>query len=211
MKEYEFVVARYNENIDWLDRVKDNCIIYNKGVPLEINNEIPLKNVGRESHTYLWHIIHNYDNLAEVTIFTQGCISDSKTMPNRNTLENLLRMKCEAENEGKSIFLNINKPISYEHRWSNPDFNIKDGKWVLENNYNNNNKILFKDWFIQHTKETEFPDPLIWYGNGIFAIRKDIILKNPKDYYESLIKEVEHHINPIEGHFFERSWYYIFS
>ena len=30
-------------------------------------------------------------------------------------------------------------------------------------------------------------------------------------YNENLIKEVNWDTNPIEGHYFERSWYYIFN
>ena len=72
----EIVVARYNENLDWLKKIKKSkdlkITVYNKGkddidVPF-----IQLPNIGRESHTYLYHIINNYDNLADQTIFCQG-------------------------------------------------------------------------------------------------------------------------------------------
>ena len=72
----EIVVARYNENLDWLKEIKKSkdlkITVYNKGkddidVPF-----ISLPNIGRESHTYLYHIINNYDNLADQTIFCQG-------------------------------------------------------------------------------------------------------------------------------------------
>ena len=72
----EIVVARYNENLDWLKKIKKSkdlkITVYNKG-----NNDInvpfiSLANIGRESHTYLYHIINNYDNLADQTIFCQG-------------------------------------------------------------------------------------------------------------------------------------------
>jgi hypothetical protein len=33
---------------------------------------VPLPNVGRESHTILWHIVTNYDRLANLTVFSQG-------------------------------------------------------------------------------------------------------------------------------------------
>jgi len=72
----EIVVARYNENLDWIKKIKKSkdlkITVYNKGkddidVPF-----IQLPNIGRESHTYLYHIINNYDNLANQTIFCQG-------------------------------------------------------------------------------------------------------------------------------------------
>lgn len=69
------VVARYNENLDWLKDLSWNYIVYNKGednLPEWIKNEIKLPNIGREAHTYLTYIINNYDNLPDYTIFVQG-------------------------------------------------------------------------------------------------------------------------------------------
>jgi hypothetical protein len=72
----EIVIARYNENLDWLKKIKKSkdlkITVYNKG-PDDIDVPfIRLPNIGRESHTYLYHIINNYDNLANQTIFCQG-------------------------------------------------------------------------------------------------------------------------------------------
>jgi len=36
---YKIIVARYNEDIEWLNSEKENCIIYNKGNKLNICNE----------------------------------------------------------------------------------------------------------------------------------------------------------------------------
>ena len=75
-KTLEIVIARYKENLDWLKKIKKSkdikITVYNKG-PNDINIPfIPLPNIGRESHTYLYHIINNYDNLADQTVFCQG-------------------------------------------------------------------------------------------------------------------------------------------
>jgi|DEB0MinimDraft_6_1074348.scaffolds.fasta_scaffold00077_34 hypothetical protein len=67
----EIVVARYNEDLRWSNKYKDYLTVYNKGDD-EIEGSIRLENIGRESHTYLYHIINNYDNLADYTIFLQG-------------------------------------------------------------------------------------------------------------------------------------------
>ena len=67
------VVSRYQENIDWADGI-ENGIIYNKGptTPVSRHPVITLPNVGREGHTYLYHIIQNYDQLPDHTCFLQG-------------------------------------------------------------------------------------------------------------------------------------------
>lgn len=67
----EIVVSRYSENINWTKKYNNFITLYNKGED-EIENSISLENIGREGHTYLYHIINNYDNLAGYTCFLQG-------------------------------------------------------------------------------------------------------------------------------------------
>lgn len=66
----KIVVARYNEDVSWLSDIQHDKIVYNKGNFLE--NTIVLKNIGREALTYLYHIVENYDNISEWTVFLQG-------------------------------------------------------------------------------------------------------------------------------------------
>ena len=68
------VVARYAENIEWVRAYNDIAIVYNKGRnDLEgIRNVQRVINIGREGHTYLYHIIQNYDQLTDRVIFSQG-------------------------------------------------------------------------------------------------------------------------------------------
>ena len=65
----EIVIARYNENLDWLKKIKKSkdikITVYNKGLPDIDVPFIQLPNSGRESGTYLYHIINNYDKLAD--------------------------------------------------------------------------------------------------------------------------------------------------
>ena len=71
-KNLEIVVARYSENLEWLKPYQSVSKVYNKGDPTPGVHSISLPNIGREGHTYLHHIISNYDSLAERTIFCQG-------------------------------------------------------------------------------------------------------------------------------------------
>ena len=67
----KFVIARYNEDIEWTKRY-DNVLIFNKGLPLDGIACEPLPNVGREGHTYYKYICDNYENLDDYTVFLQG-------------------------------------------------------------------------------------------------------------------------------------------
>jgi hypothetical protein len=204
--QYKIVVARYNENIEWLKSEMNNCIIYNKGNKLNLPNEVMLENVGRESETYLNFIINNYDNLPDIVVFTQANISDHI---GSNDIYHLINLKNQAELYGKSLKLKIHYHGTYEFWWDK-DWNIKEDRFLNPNNYKNNKHILFVDWFKENIN-INYPNPIYIYPNGLFAIKKELILKKPLEYYKKLILEVNHHINPVEGHFFERSWYYIFN
>lgn len=69
----ELVISVYQENIDWINSINavEKITIYNKG-NRNIPDSIILPNVGREAHTFLYHIISRYDSLADFTIFLQG-------------------------------------------------------------------------------------------------------------------------------------------
>jgi hypothetical protein len=204
---YKIIVARYNENIDWLNTEINNCIIYNKGTPLNINNEIMIPNVGRESDTYLHYIITNYNNLPDVIVFTQARISDHR---GSNDINYLINLKNEALIYKKSKPLISYHKTNHKTCWSN-DWNLLDNdKYYLQDCYKNNKPLIFEEWFTTNIN-SNYPNPIHIYCNGIFAVTKELILKHPIDYYKKLILEVNHHINSTEGHFFERSWYYIFD
>ena len=204
---YKIVVARYNESVSWLESEHATCVIYNKGHRLSANNEILLPNVGRESETYLHYIIDHYNNLPEVVVFTQAMISDHKGSDDVNYLLNIkneaLQFSC-SQNYFKH-YDEGGKCIHFDKEW-----NFRSDGIFLKDNYKINTPIPFLSWFTTHIQAT-YPDPILVYGNGIFAVKRELILKNPIDYYKTLIAEVDHHIDSTEGHFFERSWYYIFN
>jgi hypothetical protein len=79
----EVVLAHHSEDLSWLSRIPEfkdvHLRVYTKGPQANLNVPIAsrasfhqLPNVGRESHTYLHHIVENYDRLADWTVFTQA-------------------------------------------------------------------------------------------------------------------------------------------
>ena len=77
-KTLQIVVARYKENPEWLKPLSQHCIIYNKGPDnvVGFDNVVKLTNFGRESDTYLKHILDHYPNFCDYTMFTQGQVRD---------------------------------------------------------------------------------------------------------------------------------------
>jgi hypothetical protein len=70
----EVIISRYNEDISWVLNINPEIKIYlyNKGEYINYKNQILLPNIGREAHTYLYHICSNYNNLSDFIFFFQG-------------------------------------------------------------------------------------------------------------------------------------------
>lgn len=75
------VIARYNENVSWINSVPPyaKVFLYNKGADISKDafhrdvTIIQLPNTGRESGTYLHHLMYNFDHTDNgFTVFTQG-------------------------------------------------------------------------------------------------------------------------------------------
>jgi len=130
---YKIIVARYNENIEWLNSEMSNCVVYNKGNKLDIENEIILENTGRESETYLHYIITNYDKLPDVVVFTQARISDHKGSDDINFLINIKNdALCNSKSQNFLIHNDVSTCIYFDKTW-----NLREDGYFLKDNYKN--------------------------------------------------------------------------
>ena len=209
----DLVIARYKENLDWLQRYKDypfrNVIIYNKHEPYigsSLNAiQINLKNEGRCDHTYLYHIIKNYDNLADVTVFTKG---SSDMYKESKKLKFTIDKVFETRN---TIMSNdtLTQPIHIHAA----DFTLDQYMSAHPSNYDGNIEVKpasirpFRKWYEHYFPG--FSTTKVVY-RGVFSVSREHIHQRSKLYYEILIKELEGHPNPEAGHYFERSWTAIF-
>ena len=209
-------VARYNEKTNWLSQPEFSGlskIIYNKG-PSQISTKTPadcviaeLPNVGRECHTFLHHIVSNYDDLANVTIFLPGsCMDDGKV--------------CKTEDLMKLVQSTQDTIIS--GAWY-PDVRRKFEKFSIDSwkGTNDANENLINDNDCKPAEKSPFGR---WYKDkfgdlkievvcftSIFAVSRSHILQNSKAHYENFLSCLDKHCNPEEGHFIERSWVAIFA
>jgi hypothetical protein len=211
----QLVISRYNENLDWIKDYPYNKypnIIYNKSDNSNFSKSektikiVSLPNVGRCDHTYLYHVIKNYDNLANITVFLPG----SANMENKK--HKSTRLLKEIETNNQNVFL-----CSKYENVQNELYDFQLDGWKASDEKNSilnpemeldNAKIRpFGKWF-----SDKFDDLKIEYVSyfGIFSVNKKEILQHPKSYYEELIKDLETSSNPEAGHFFERSWAAIF-
>ena len=210
-KEIDVVIARYNEDLKWLNNkrfTKYNCIIYNKGINDKFYKPanakvVNLKNVGMCDHTYLYHIVTNYDNLNKITIFLPGSSEMDYKM---KRVEKLFK---EIKKRDKAVFL-------YNDEYKNVKkdlYNFTIDSWKVTHNKNNklntDNKLLpsiirpFGKWF-----EDKFGNTVIKHISyyGIFSASDKDIKQKPKTFYINLLEEVNKVKNHETAHYFERSW-----
>ena len=198
----EIVVSHYN-NIHFekfLTFFNDDTkiIIYDKSnsyenTGLEIKK---IKNEGREGETYLRHIIENYDNLSEYTLFIQD-----------DTNNHIISNKSFYNETQKIISDNI-QFYQYKVSW-------REGGGIHTRTINNGNCVV--DTFFpsrSSIKETcskhniYLPTIYITETCAFFIVHKNVILKRPKEFYINLrLWLLEDDRN---GYVLEHIWYLIF-
>lgn len=237
-KNFQIVVSRYNEDISWTFKYSPNVIIYNKGQDY-IPNAISLPNVGRESHTYLYHIISNYHQLADRTVFVQGTYPSFGYQSNKGghlysnyhfddyinsdqEIE-LIITSCVSSNltklsirKGYEKYRNIKRPISkmpsntFDDHWLNFT-NFSDFKNYVQQlkNSQKGTHTLESFWKKYISDKHQLP-PFLYYNQGAqFSVSRDIIRQHSLTFYQSLLKELDHNKNPYQGYFMEWLWPYL--
>jgi hypothetical protein len=157
MQDTLIVISKYEENIDWVYKLKHPYIVYDKSTnPLKIS--IPRPNIGREAETLLYYIITKYDSLPNKTIFLQG---DPRSNPVAYSYEQVID---ELNKEHDSIL----KPIlTWEGHTYIDDYWLKTCSIL--------NSILFDN------------NPIVKYSSGAqYVIPKENILNRPLDLYIAL-------------------------
>lgn len=181
------IVARYNESMDWTSGIV-NCIIYNKGPAVTCTHPvIDLPNVGREGHTYLHHIIENYDQLDDYTMFLQGFPFDHTPF-----LENIITSE-----EWRHPFHIISRDVRYANITGDPTC---DNIQPVDLAYHFNRMF--------NRKKTDHP---YYFGGGAqFCVSRETIRSRPKEFYERLREMLGYDVCPIEGYVLERFWPMVF-
>lgn len=210
------VIARYNESISWINMPLfynvNRFIVYNKGKPLPFQLpyyviEKNIYNVGKCDHTFLYHIVTNYNNLADITLFVSGRADDPRKGPKICKTMNLVNKTHNTVIIGKYVKVpdSIYNFTLDNYLSSNKENQINEGS-IEEMELANIRP--FGAWFNHH-----WPNKTVDLVNyqSIFAIHKKHILQHSKSYYEELLEELSHDVNPEVGHYMERSWVMVFS
>ena len=213
MKNIKLVIARYEEDINWSNNFLSNRIIYNKGSDNLQCPHLKLKNIGNEGNTYLEHIINNYDNLSDYTIFSQGSLFD-----NHVNINNVNEYDINYLINSSSILYNCNikyiglnsskRRLQKWNGWNEFDnfedpchiYGKKELQKCLKNLYSKYNKNIILD------SSNNFK--IICNYCGFFLVHKNCILKHNKEFYINLNEDLKK--DKLVGYALERLWGSIF-
>jgi len=191
----ELVVARYLEPVQWLANVPGafRITVYDKGGDLP--SGIPLPNVGREAHTYLTHIVENYDSLSELTVFCQGHPFD-----HASDFHRILRA-IAAGGLGLDAF-----------EWYGFLVDTDDDlgrRLFVPWSKNENGRELNIRQFHRELFSEEGPPDFAFVGGAQFAVRRELIRQRSQAFYQ---RALELSMNfPDAAHCYERLWDRVFG
>jgi hypothetical protein len=183
-------------------------IVYNKGGQLQILSHINvdhLPNIGREGHTYLHHIIENYNNLADVNVFLQGRIDDL-IYPVFNPLDHYIDDAIEFGFSASHFHI-----VGPDY-WCQPPFRL-EGNGPHAQQLRSGKMLGTTESMLEffYRKIGRVPLYCVVTYCGCFSATRESIHARPINFYKSLIEEVSYHSNPLCGHYLERMWAYIFG
>ncbi len=202
------VVAQYRENINWiskLDKINNlepyDIFVYHKdkGISKDIEKFVDnkkviyeeLPNVGRETHTYMHHILKHYNNLPDKIFFTQAEPFDHIDKENDVATNEFFFSKLDDFFNGNEDFKGYGKK---HYIWRT---GIGNKTPTMER--------LYSNLFLGNLEDHYFNN------GGIFGVKKELILNRSKTFYEYCLKSLEYDKNPVEGFCYERLWSIIFN
>jgi hypothetical protein len=173
----EVIIATFNRDYSWWVKNLNKDIkvtVYNKS-DIEILNTIKLNNIGREMHTYFYHIVTNYYNLSDYTFFSQDDFIDHVI----NYTDIINGDKNTWSEHGKLIFsdcwfFSTGYPI------------LTCDKFGYPNHPNLDIEPVWNQLFIE-----ECPEELTFAAAGHFCISKEHAHKRPIEFYKKVLNILE--------------------
>ncbi len=205
----QLVVARYAEDVSWVDGTGLEYVVYDKGSEPVAGARL-LPNIGRESHTYLTHIVTQWDRLAPYTAFVQGDPFDHLSPDRTKGPEDLAAMiiRCAERDvpfRGFAWFKLKCDGVGRPHDLAKPE---NEGRWA---GWGKDIPVerIFRELF-----DSEPPRQFVVRAPaGLFCVSAERIRTRPKEFYEYALRLIEDDPHDAEntGHAFERLWQLIFN
>jgi len=205
----EVIVARYAENVAWVEELGYDFIVYDKGGDM-VTKATPLPNIGREGHTYLTHIVRNYDRLATTCVFLQGDPFDHIDEHGKGDAGMLRKMIADVVERGVPFkgfawFKLKCDHLGRPHDLHNPE---NEGRWAGWGR-----DIPVGDLFSKLFDAAPPAQIITRAPTGNFAVSGERIRTRPLDFYKYALQLIETDADDAHntGHALERLWQYIFN
>jgi hypothetical protein len=216
----QVIIARYKENIShliWLSEY--DHVIYNRGEEIYDHSlhhllnihHISNDNYGREAYVYLRFIISHYNSLPDIMIFSQANNQDHFTQSIFNdkifqiAVEKIASKEYQFQPKNDGFAFLINKCYIFDYGgWDYDNYHPNLRSWEDgEMEY-----ILRKrNFFNMLNYSVDYPR---FAPTGVFAVTREKVLQQSKDYYRLLLDPLTMSSDPLLGHFYERGWPEIF-
>jgi hypothetical protein len=159
------IIAKYREDVSWALPYKSThtIYIYNKDENNANDEYIHLPNVGRESNTYLEHIVRNYHNLDDVNVFVQGNPFDHGHVDAHAKPERFKPFGISRPHDGEPACISRDESI-----WPQA-VSVDLAKRICE------------------IVGAPYQDNVAYHAGAMFAVTKECIQKHPKEVYEKLL------------------------
>ena len=202
----ELVVARYGENVEWVNEYLphvDRVTIYDKSeTPVEFVDPkvtvVALPNVGREAHTYAHHFAR--DDLCDIIVCTQGRFVDHVSPQD---FERMVR----DDDEGAAAVYG-RKHDALDVGWDSTP--MEHFGWTQNGNHAGSVTMramgmTMRDYYTSYISQT-VPDGVPWVEGAIFKTEASKVRRFPVRTYENIRGTLETSSNPETAHAMERFW-----
>ena len=216
-EKHRIVISHFNEplrNLTWLHNY--SYTIYSRsdcGEAYGLHLTPLIENVGREGFIYLQHIIRNYHNLDEMTVFLQG----DDAIDNARVLQDAINELISGHEAFQTYGFLYMLPICLQSNihYSNfmpklmEEFNLDKVRGnitlTLMNDYDQEFSHLISLLYdVKVDKPTFTP-------HAAFAVSRAVIHRHPICYYVKLARRLGTENKPPVGFFYERTWSYLFG
>jgi hypothetical protein len=175
----EVVISAFNRDYsNWIKLLNTDIkvTVYRKGTNLNTPYEIYLeRNVGRDVHTFFYHIVNNYDNLADYTFTSQDYFQDHVY----NYIEII---------NGNELTFKLNSCQDFGGCWF---FSTQFGKIICNKFGNPYHPGLDIESVWDELFAIPCPEIILFTPSGHFCITKAHAQKRPVSFYKKILNILE--------------------
>ena len=197
-----FVVSRYNQDINWIGEYANSAILYDRSEQ-PLPGSIIVPNLGADIMDKLHYIITNYNNLPPVAIYTKANLFKYITKEEFNAVK---------DNQCFTPLLTMNHR-TYSDASGKPVCYYKDGIYWEINNlwYLGAHPVKHDPVEVERTLGIDGMEYVPFAPGSNYILTRENILKHPLEFYQKLFSYVSWAVYPGEAQIIERGLYTLFK